>query len=130
MVTLYYHILKWGVIWLLSKFILNVTLPEMKNALFLICAIALFSANLVSVAHAHIEKQSIDQQIELSVDQNNHNDSIDSSDSLCDMHCHNHIASADFVQNNLPKIASGTLTIFSEAPTYSLTFELKRPPKI
>jgi hypothetical protein len=114
---------------LLSKFILNVILIKMKNILFVICAFALFSASLVSAAHAHVEKQSADQQIELSVDQDT-TDNGTPSDPLCDMHCHNHMAQANLTQKALPKVTGQRLSVFSENATSSLIYGLKRPPKL
>ena len=101
----------------------------MKNVLFLICALALFTAGFVSAAHAHVEKQSADQQIELSIDQDN-TDSETPSDPLCDMHCHNHMAPTNFTQKTLPKATNKLLSVLSENATSSLIYGLKRPPRI
>ena len=101
----------------------------MKNVLFLICAVALFSAGFISVAHAHVEKQNADQQIELSIDQDNM-DSGSSSDPLCDVHCHNHIAPTNFMQKALPKATSKFRLTLSEDIISSLIYGLKRPPRI
>ncbi|MBL4885611.1 MAG: hypothetical protein JKY95_13900 [Planctomycetaceae bacterium] len=101
----------------------------MKNILFLICALALFSASFVSAAHAHVEKQNADQQIELSADQDN-TDNGTPSDPLCYMHCHNHMAPTNITQKALPKATGERLSVFSENATSSLIYGLKRPPKL
>ncbi len=101
----------------------------MKNVLFLICALALFSASFVSAAHAHVEKQSADQKIELSIDQDN-TDSGTPSDPLCDMHCHNHMAPTNLTQKALPKVTGQRLSVLSENTISSPIYGLKRPPKL
>ncbi len=105
----------------------------MKSILFLICAFALFSAGFVSVAHAHVEQQNTDQQIELSIDQGNKLDNKENkshSDALCDMHCHNHMAQENFTQKYLLKITSKRLFVLSDDVASSLVYGLKRPPKL
>ncbi len=128
--TLARYIMAWNLDYeLLSKFILNVRLLSMKNVLFLICALALFSAGLVSAAHAHVEKQSPDQQIELSIDQDTA-DGANPSDPLCDIHCHNHMTPANFTQKALPKVTGQRLSVLSENAVSSLIYGLKRPPRL
>ncbi len=101
----------------------------MKNVLFLICAIALFSASLVSAAHAHVEEHNANQQIELGIDLDN-TDSGMSSDPLCDMHCHNHMSTTNFMQKDLPKVTDERLSMLSDNVAFSFIYGLKRPPRI
>ncbi len=100
----------------------------MKNILFIICAFAFLSTSLISVAHAHVDNQNSNQQIELSIgiDSDIHND----GDSLCDMHCHSHIAPMDLTQGTLPRIESNAIAMRFEFTISPLPFELNRPPKI
>tara|TARA_R110001592_G_scaffold31482_1_gene110927 strand:+ start:2325 stop:2636 length:312 start_codon:yes stop_codon:yes gene_type:complete len=101
----------------------------MKNILFLVFAFSLFAAGFVSAAHAHAGEQGSNQQIELSADQDN-TDNSNVVDPLCDMHCHNHLAPTDFTQAGFQKNAGKLLISFSESPVSSLIYGLKRPPKV
>jgi len=112
----------------LPKKRLDVSLFVMRNILFLIVALAFFSASFVSAAHAHVNEQGSNQQLELSADQ----DSADNNNvagPLCDMHCHNHIAPADFTQDTLPKAVNKLFASLSESPISFFIYGLKRPPK-
>ena len=101
----------------------------MKKILLLICAISFFSANLVSAAHAHVEKQGSDQSIELSID-NDISDNENVSDKLCDIHCHNHIANPNILGVSFSKITNKPTFTSSKNIDYSLIYGLNRPPRI
>ncbi len=101
----------------------------MRNILFLICTVALFSAGFVSAAHAHVEKQGADQQIELSVDYSDANNET-LINPLCDMHCHNHMVPTNFIQKSLPKAETERLFVLSDDAVSSLIYGLKRPPRL
>ncbi len=114
----------------MSKFKFDVNLPTMKNALFTIFALALFTAGFIPVAHAHLDKQDMNHQLELAIDQDNIDNYNDLSGSLCDMHCHNHIAPVDFSKEPFPKITGRLLSVLSQSTVSSPVYELKRPPRI
>ena len=101
----------------------------MKNILFLLCAIAFFSANIMSVAHAHIENENSPQQIELNISQDDNQDAA-SADILCDVHCHNHMAAANFIQNDISIITDKLTSALTDGIAPTLLYGLKRPPRI
>ncbi len=113
----------------LLKCKLNVIVLWMNNVLFFICALALFTAGLVSAAHAHVDVQSPDQQIELSIDHSNTGG--DAADPLCDLHCgHSHVTFTDHTKTNFLEGSPKLFGMLSQNSLSSPIYGLKRPPRI
>ena len=109
----------------------DVRLFPMKNVVFMLCALALFTAGFVSAAHAHIDTQGSDQQIELSADQDNNTDN-NAADPMCDMQCahHFHLSSTGFNQTVFVGGKEVKSNFVTEAIVSSPIYGLKRPPRI
>lgn len=104
----------------------------MKNVLFLICAFALFTAGFASAAHAHAYKKGADQQVELSLDQQDNTDSNNTADPMCKLHCscHPHFVSAGFDHAAFLNGKDAKFGLVAEAIVSSPVYGLKRPPRI
>lgn len=100
----------------------------MRNVLFLVCVIAIFTVGFVSAAHAHVDTQGADQQIKFSSGHDSA-DNGNAADPLGDMHCHNHIAPIDFVQADFPKFTNKLPAALAKSVTSSFIYGLKRPPR-
>jgi hypothetical protein len=100
----------------------------MKNILFIICALSLFAASLVSTAHAHDNNKDIGHQVEFNVDQGN-DDTSDMPDPLCDIHAHSHIAAIDVIDTSYATQGAKYLIPSFNDVVSSLTYRLKRPPR-
>ncbi len=108
---------------------LDVKLFTMKNALFLICALALFATGFVSAAHAHVDVQGSDQQIGFSIDQDNTDSNA--ADPMCDMHCahHHHLAFSGSSQSVCAEISATQFSMDSDNINSAPVYGLKRPPR-
>ncbi len=105
----------------------------MKNILFILCALAVFSVGFSSVADAHVYSKSSDSQIELKADFDDTSDN-NSSDLTCDMnchnHCHSHLVLNDIEQIEFSKASDELYITLSENILSSPLYGLKRPPRI
>ena len=105
----------------------------MKNVMFILCALAVFSVGLLSATGAHAYDQVSDKQIVQIADYDDTNDD-NSFDLTCDMnchnHCHNHLVINDIVQIEFSKASDTLFITLSENNLSSPFYGLKRPPRI
>lgn len=101
----------------------------MRKVILHIIVLALTLGSLEAAFQGYVDNHAPDLQIELSADQDNM-DNNNTFDPLCEIHCHNHIASADFAKTHLSGSKSKLFgLLLSESVLSSPVYELKRPPR-